>query len=220
MKHTLLLLLAASCMLFSCKGKDEDLNPTPAGLISGYLSAARQLDIDSPATKYTESAQAFFVLHPGDTMRITVDSVRLNGYTLPLDNGTKLYKAASNLQLDKTCNWQVWSTTNISTFTYNFAMPYPGYTYKMPDTIDRSKGLNIQVPTGADSSTITLISNQRLTGSYKGTTGSFSAGELSSFNAGMATLEVSGYARSTVAFGGKNFLFTKQTTKAKVVLLQ
>lgn len=219
----LLFLFAAALVFASCKSGDNS-NPTPTNLLSGYLTVARQLDLDSPATKYTEQAWAAFFMHPyeqpSDTMHIVVDSVRINGINTAIDNTTKTYKAAGALQADNNCIWQVWSGTNIATFSYNFNTPYPSYTAAMPDTVDRSNGLSVALPKGQDSATILLSSNASLMNSFKGASGGYSAAELATFDAGMATLEVTGYKTSLQTFGGKNFLFTKRTTKTKAVWLK
>jgi hypothetical protein len=218
------LLAAIVLALASCKSKDDNSNPTPSGLLSGYLTVARQLDLDSPATKYTEQAWAAFFMHPyeqpGDTMHIVVDSVRLNGMNTALDNMTRTYRISGTLQANSNCNWQVWSGTNIASFSYSFTTPYPSYTTAMPDTIDRSTGFAIGLPTGADSATILLSGNVSLMNSFKGPSGGYSASDLANFNGGAAVLEVTGYKKSVQAFGGKNFLFTKQTTKTKALWLK
>ena len=215
---TLLLLLATTLFFASCKPGD-DLNPTPTNLISGYLISSRLLDLDSPATKYTEQAQAVFYKHPGDsTLRVAVDSVKVNGHPLPMDNVTMLYKTSGNLQMDN-CTWQVYSTTNIASFAYNFSAPYPLYTTPMPDTIDRAGGATITLPMTMDSASITLRANSVVYSVYKGASGFLSPTQMSGLNAGPALLEVSGYKATTQAFGGKNFRFIKQTTKMKAVWL-
>lgn len=224
MKHTLLPALFVLLAVASCKSGDEDPNPVPTNLLSGYLTVSRQLDLDSPATKYTESAFAAFFMHPyaqpSDTMHIIVDSVHLNGFSAAMDNATRIYRVAGPIQANTSCNWQVWSGTNVASFTYNFSTPYPTYAYKLPDTIDRASAFSIPVPVGSDSTTFALSANMLLRGSYKGTTGSFSASELSTLNSGNATLQVSGYKMTTQAFGGKNFRFTKVTIKTKPVWLK
>jgi hypothetical protein len=223
MKQILLLLAFAALILSSCKS-GEDPNPVPTDLISGYLTVARQLDLDSPATKYTEQAWAVFFMHPyvqpSDSVHVAVDSVRLNNIPLTLDNVTKTYKVSGSLKADAICKWQVWSSSNIAAFTYDFGTPYPYYTYKLPDTIDRANSLNITLPGGGDSSTIRLSANKTLQGSYRGAGGGFSSGDMSTLDPGPATLEVSGYIITIKSFGGKNFRFTKQTIKTKPVWLK
>lgn len=226
MRHARILLfhLFAFAALGACKSGDDNPNPTPTGLLSGYLTASRQLDLDSPATKYTEHAWAAFFKHPyaqpSDSMHIAVDSVRLNGINAMLENITKTYFISGQLSANTNCNWQVWSGNNIASFSYNFSTPYPAYTYKLPDTIDRIAGMSIQLPTGADSATIRLSGSKTLLGSYKGADGSFAAAQTGTLDAGNATLEVCGYKMTTQAFGGKNFLFTKRTVKTKGVWLK
>jgi hypothetical protein len=220
MKYTLPLLLLPAILAFaSCKSNDNQ-NPTPTNLLSGYLAVSRQLDLDSPATKYTEQAWAAFFMHPyefpSDSMHILVDSVRINTTNATLDNAPKLYRASGALLANTNCNWQVWSSSNIASFSYNFTTPYPSYTYKMPDTIDRSKDFSIQMPSGSDSSSVTLSANVSLFSNN----GSFSMTDLGTLDAGPATLEVIGNKRTVQAFGGKNFRFSKQTVKTKPVWLK
>jgi hypothetical protein len=204
----------------SCKSGGDNLNPTPTNLISGYLRSVRQLDLDSPATKYTEQAYAVFFKHPGDsTIRVGVDSVKVNGFPLAMDNLTMLYSTAGNLQMNN-ASWQVYSTTNIASLTYNYSTQYPFYTAAMPDTIDKTGGITIDLPIGIDSATITLRSGNLVQDIYKGATGFLSPTQLANVSLGGALLEVSGYRVSTQAFGGKNFRFIKQTTKSKAVWIK
>jgi hypothetical protein len=57
-------------------------------------------------------------------------------------------------------------------------------------------------------------------GSFFGAGGGFSSGDMNTLNQGPATLEVSGYKITIQSFGGKNFRFTKVTTKTKGVWLK
>jgi hypothetical protein len=225
MKHTLPGLLLFTVLAFaSCKSNNDDQNPLPTNLLSGYLTVSRQLDLDSPATKYTEGAWAAFFMHPyaqpSDSMHLTVDSVKLNGISFGLDNATKTYLRSTAFSANTSCKWQVWSSTNVASISYNFSTPYPTYISPMPDTIDRAAVLNIALPTGSDSATVSLSANKLLMNSFKGLNGSISATDLSTLSAGNAVLEVAGYKMSMQAFGGKNFLFTKRTVKTKAVWLK
>lgn len=222
MKHTLLLLAFAALILSSCK-PGEDPNPVRTDLLSGYLTVARQLDADTP-TKYTEQAWAVFFKHPyeqpSDSVHVSVDSVRLNNLSMTLDNTTTTYRLNGSINADASCRWQTWASNNLASFSYDFATPYPYYIYKLPDTIDRANGLNITLPGGGDSSTIRLSANKTLMASYLGAGGGFSSADLNTLNAGAATLEVSGYKITIQSFGGKNFRFTKITTKTRAVWLK
>jgi hypothetical protein len=214
---TPLILLAAILAYVSCKPAD-DLNPTPTDLISGYLVSTRVLDIDSPATKYTEQAQALFFKHPGDTtIRETVDSVRVNGFRLLMDNTSKVYRTSGKLEMNTDCSWQVYSATNVPSITYNFSTPFPTFTYALPDTVDRTNGTTVSLPLGMDSATISISANNLVKSSYKGAGGFLSPTMLTNINTGAAMLEVSGFKATTQAFGGKDFRFIKQITRIKPV---
>lgn len=221
MKHTLSLslLIAAVLAISSCNSSD-DLNPTPKGLLSGYLIASRALDMDSPGTKYTEEARAYFLKHPGETLKVGVDSVKLNGTMMARDNGTLVYSTAGKLGADTNCIWQVWSTINIATFSNNFSLPYPKYADTLTDTIDRAGGFTIILPSGGDSSYVTLSANQRVEGSFKTSAGSFTPAQLANLTAGTASLEVTGASWRDREFGGKNYRFMKTTSRKKVVYLK
>ncbi len=223
MKHTLLLLLPFVLAYASCKS-DDNPNPTPTNLLSGYLTVSRQLDPDSPATKYTEAAYAVFFQHPyqqaSDTIHVTVDSVRFNGVNTTFDNTAKVYRIAGALKANNSCYWQVWSGNNIATFAYNVSAPYPEYTYRLPDTIDRSADFRIPLPAGSDSATIAVSANQLLKIGFKDSTGTLTVAQMAGLSSGAATLEVVGYKMVVQAFGGKNFRFTKQTTKTKALWLK
>jgi hypothetical protein len=153
-------------------------------------------------------------------MHVSVDSVRLNNMPMTLENMTTTYKLSGKIMADVACKWQTWASNNLASFSYDFNTPYPYYIYKLPDTITRADGLNITLPGGGDSSTIRLSANKTLMGSYKGAGGGLSSGDLNTLDPGAATLEVSGYKITIQSFGGKNFRFTKITTKTKPVWLK
>ena len=222
--RTLSFAFVCALIAASCKPAD-DQNPSPAGLLSGYLISARQLDLDSPATKYTEQATAYFIMHPGESARTFVDSMRVNNIAMPLDVVAMSYNAAGGsgqaLQMDLSCNWRVWSSGNVSAFTYNYTDPYPGYLTPLPDTIEQKNGFTIALPINKDSATIILgYGPQQMVKSFKGNTGTYAAADLASLSTGNITLQVTGYKMTTQAFGGKNFRFVKQTSKSKVVWLR
>lgn len=214
-------MIAVVVMLYSCKPKDENLNPTPTNLLSGYLLATRSLDADSPATKYSEQVQALFFKHPGDSnLRTAVDSVKMNGTKLALDNATLVYKAASGISLQNATTWQVYSTVTIASFSYDHNMAFPTHNAKLPDTIDHADYTTVILPNGMDSAVVSIRANQLVQGVYKGATASINPTQLFNLNPGAALLEVAGYKATTVAFGGKNFRFIKQTIKSQPIWIK
>lgn len=219
--------------IFSCNpNNNNNPNPIASDSLSGvFISTHVKSDSVLINTGFADNEEAicFFFAIPGDTASITlVDSVAVNNFPLevvPDQNGVNTaYYAVdsfSNLMnMTSTCNWHVYGSNGIPSFTYNFPVPYPSFTSVLPDTITKTAGITFHITAINADSLVIGIAGDSLGGYiYKAfapssTSQSFTATEINSLvpssSFGIKSLmQIFVYKSTKQTFNGKNFSFTK-----------
>ena len=184
-KQALLFLgLATLSMIYSCKKDDdsvtnegtipvkEDHSEKATGFLVSTLTINDATDLLNP-NSYFEEATATFVRSIQENTPVLADTVYINSLGM-LDASGNIHSltVADNFELNTrdTCNWTVVDTTHpeIPSFKFNYRVPYPSILGKIPDTVIRSKGINLPIQiAGADSVIMAIDGDTLNNGGFK-----------------------------------------------------
>src|SRR5690606_33953583 len=159
-QHLYFLSMVAALLVSACTKEDKDGSNNQSTIeqpednsekVTGEFWSTLTGSMDFPGM-YSESASAYFMRSVQENILVLADTVYINHLGTiedAADNYHHLSPADVNtfFSMKDSCIWEVVDTTHpeIPSFRYNFRVPYPSILGKIPDTVTRATGFNMDI---------------------------------------------------------------------------